>query len=65
VYFVIRTRPDTYVLGLPCSTREEMRNSDNRSIPKSEEEIQFGNPARRWRDDIKMDLKEKAVGWLL
>jgi hypothetical protein len=38
-----------------------MRNSDNRSIPKSGEEIQFGSLARRWRDDIKMDLKEKAV----
>jgi len=54
-----------YVLGLPRSAREEMRNSNNRSIPKSEEERQFGNPARRWRDDIKMDLKEKAEGWLL
>jgi hypothetical protein len=38
-----------------------MRNSDNRSIPKSEEGIQFGSLARRWRDDIKMDIKGKAV----
>ena len=37
-----------------------MINSDNISITKSGE-IQFGSPADRWRNDIKMDLREKAL----
>jgi hypothetical protein len=27
---------------------------------KSEEELQFGSLARGWRNDVEMDLKEKA-----
>ena len=42
-----------------------MRNSDNRSIPKSVDEIQFWSLARGWRDDIKMDLKEKLSSFQL
>ena len=44
-----------------CSTHGEMRNSDNRSIKKSEDEMQFRRPAHGWKNDVQVDFREKFV----
>jgi hypothetical protein len=37
---------------------EEMRNSHTILVCKSEGNRPFGRPRHRWKDNIKMDLKE-------
>jgi hypothetical protein len=39
----------------------EKRNACRILVGKPEEKIPLGRPRRRWKDNIKMDLKE--IGW--
>jgi hypothetical protein len=44
-----------------CNIYGEMRNVYKILVRKSEGKRPFGRPKHRWKDNIRMDLKE--IGW--
>jgi hypothetical protein len=48
-------------MGRACSTYGEKRNAYRILMRKPEGKRPLGRPRRRWKDNIRMDLRE--IGW--
>jgi hypothetical protein len=48
-------------MGRVCSTQEEKRNAYRILVGNPEGKRQLGRSRRRWKDNIRMDLRE--IGW--
>jgi hypothetical protein len=48
-------------MGGACSAHREMRNEYKISIGKPEGKRLLGRPRRRWKDNIKMGLREMEL----
>jgi hypothetical protein len=48
-------------MGGACSTNGKKRNSYRILVVKQEGKRPLGKPRRRWKNNIKMDLRE--IGW--
>jgi hypothetical protein len=54
-------------MGGACSTNGEKRNAYEILVGKPEGKRPLGRPRRRWEDNIKMDLRNRAwggMGWI-
>jgi hypothetical protein len=52
-------------MGRPCGTNGEKRNSYRILVGKPEGKRPLGRPRRRWVYNIKMDLREILVEWVV
>jgi hypothetical protein len=49
-------------MGMACSTHEGKRNAHRVLVGKLEGERSLGRPRFRWKDNMKMDLREMRWG---
>jgi hypothetical protein len=50
---------------MACSTNGEMRNAYRILVGKPEGKRLLGRPRRKWKDNIKMDVREIGRGGML